>query len=222
MNSQIAAKYGDATAAEVLSRTSSHLQRDGGSPFEYGADGRRYSDFPPSADASRRNSFAGVGTITGQGQQQQHQYEGTGGTPLMKSHSRAPSFGTTHSTGWNSQAAGARGGSPAPGGTGAGSGDGGTGAALWDPRRDSFDSTRPPAGRLVSGAGAAQVQGDRRSMVDDRYRDADTAFDGSELERMEVSTGYGSVQGQGQGRGQGQGQVQGQGPSSRHSVGWAR
>ena len=85
---QIAAKYGEATAADAVSRSSFHMGQEDGSPF---------------ANTSRRGSSYGHG----QGEYEQPALRprndsfGATGSPLAQQSSRAPS---THSTGYNSQA----------------------------------------------------------------------------------------------------------------------
>lgn len=85
---QIAAKYGEATAADAVSRSSFHMGQEDGSPF---------------ANTSRRGSSYGQG----QGEYEQPALRprndsfGATGSPLAQQSSRAPS---THSTGYNSQA----------------------------------------------------------------------------------------------------------------------
>ena len=108
---QIAAKYGEATAADAVSRSSIHMGgADDASPFA-GSIRASSSYGDPYAAQDQQNAY-GQPQVVARGRNDSFTAPGAygGGSPLVQSTSRAGSIGTTHSTGWNSQAGTAVGG----------------------------------------------------------------------------------------------------------------
>lgn len=164
--------------------------------------GSSYGDFPadqtygqPMAMGQsrvRNDSFAGQGSIAGGAGSGGDGYRY--GSPLVQTNSRTGSIGTTHSTGWNSQAATAYGGpglAPPISGSGSGSGLGsGGGVGGYDGSQGQGQGL-PASGSRPRVQSSLVPQEDRERNVQTQYSQYSQYSDAAQYRDSTIERGVG-------------------------------